>query len=172
MKQSKIVQVVALAIMGLSGHAMASPTVGATTEAKATVEFANVLVTAHTLTDTKGLKPGKQSGYPILAKGKVTTSGNADIAIQPQRSGGDVYTSTDYAKFKMIGKNNPANVIAVYLGKTSGGNRLLEVAGLTDWYGLGTGISSGDYVIEPWASGATINADVYPVTINAAIYTP
>lgn len=168
MKQSKIVQVVALAIMGLSGHAMASPAVSpATSTAKATVEFANIMITDHTLNAVKGLKPsGKITGNPVIANGDVKVSSKADIAISPERTL-DTYTTSTTNRFKVEGANG--NKIELYLSNKAGGGRL-AVSAIPDWYDLGNSIEA-KYTVNLW-DNANVPADVYPITVNAAVYTP
>lgn len=169
MKQSKLVQVVALAIMGLSGHAMASPAVSpVTSSAQATVEFASALITSHSLNAVTGLKPGKATSNILLASGTVVSTSSSKVAVHPVRISGDNYSKTDYARFKVKG-NNTGATFQVYFGAVN--SRIAEL-GVQDWYDAGSGPNAAYEVRLNGALSPTIVADVYPITVNAAIYTP
>jgi hypothetical protein len=119
---------------------------------------------SHTLKAETNLVAGQIPLSVVVAKGTVKTLGATTgyYALQfPSTSGQSGGVSS-----KIQGKNNPENMLAVSIEPLGVSYRLSNING-SNWYTMNP-IATLNY--EVIAMGNVV-ADIYPVTVSAAVYT-
>ncbi|HHA2288272.1 TPA: hypothetical protein ACOEAZ_004448 [Enterobacter asburiae] len=127
----------------------------------------------HTLTPVSGLIAGDITGQREVAAGEVRAvagSNPAQYAVQ-FASGGNNTAPTAGLDAAIKGTNNAANVLLLVLAKDASMTMPTAQASLngTQWMVYGQA-NSFKYVVN--TTSPSLKADTYPVTINAAVYTP
>lgn len=151
----------------------------AATVANITPQTKTVVITApnaftHVLTPVTGLTAGSvpPAGREVaMGEVKPVTGGSpAQYAVQ-FASGGSNTSTTAGVTASIKGSTNASNLLTVALqpDNTMTGTATTQTVGGSSWL-VYPSSTSFKYVVN--ASNTTLNADSYPITVNAAVYTP
>lgn len=126
----------------------------------------------HALNSVNGLTAGNINDFTIIANGTVNTTGTGlkaryalIIPASPYISNAGTFGVT------VKGKNDANNTIRVNLKKDPSmvGELVTEQINSTNWLVYDTAVDVLKYDVQMLPG--TINADVYPVSVSAAVYT-
>lgn len=124
---------------------------------------------SHTLTAASNLISGNYDQLTAVANGVVKTLGatSATYAVQfPSANGASAGVNT-----QIPGKNDANNKLAVLLVLKDTGYILNNIGG-SSWYVTTAPLGTLNYQVMLDASkSSTVAADIYPITVTAAVYT-
>ncbi|MFZ5210272.1 hypothetical protein [Enterobacter kobei] len=125
----------------------------------------------HTLTATKNLTAGTFSQLTQIAAGSINTTGTVKANYAIQFPATAHIATAGIQNVIVTGKNDPANTIPLNIIKdpsmTAGGFRVEQING-SGWAVYDTAVDVLKYQV---VVNGTVKADVYPVTVSAAVYT-
>ncbi|HCM9500261.1 hypothetical protein ABKV83_22755 (plasmid) [Enterobacter asburiae] len=155
--------------------ANAAPTVTNVSPQTKTIVISAPNAFTHVLTPVTGLTAG---GVPPagreVAMGEVKpVAGGSPARYAVQFATGGNNTSPAAGPSAAIkGSTNGSNLLTLSLlaDNTMGGTTAVESVGGSSWLVYSAASTSFKYVVN--ATSTTINADSYPITVNAAVYTP
>lgn len=148
-----------------------SATVSNMKDAVANVEFKQSNNYSHTLTPVAPLTAGLFVPATKIADGKVTSEGDQQEYYALQFKASNNHAS-GVSAIDVKGKNNQVNKITVSLVKDAQAtdNFSAVVIGGSNWLAYSAKTNILNYDVQMKAN-STVAADIYPITVTAAVYT-